>query len=464
MATWIRQLFTPPVFENDDGKTRVVSLLNAMLLCLLAIGLVIPSIMALLDAKTRLFNLLALCTVVGVTLGLHHLLRRGHVQAASVLLLSVVLVLVTAPVYAFGGIRNLAVTGYFLLMLLAGLLLGGRGVAIFGLLSSLAILGAFFAEISDLITVPVRTSAERADLVILIMGLALTVLPLRFAMRDIAQSFERARDNERALRERNRELQATRDALESQVADRTRDLAARSAELEEINYRLEEALQTSQRRASLLQASAQVTRALAQIRDLDRLLSQVTRLISKHFGFYHVGVFLIDKPSRYAVLRATNSQGGQRMLARQHKLRVASEGIVGHVTGTALPRVALDVGTDAVFFDNPDLPDTRSELAVPLRIGNEVIGALDVQSTKEAAFDEEDASVLTSLADQIAIAIENANLFQQSQQALTEAEEAYRRYLRQEWDSLLRTARDRREEHRRRDDRVEPTQHTDVPS
>jgi putative methionine-R-sulfoxide reductase with GAF domain len=215
------------------------------------------------------------------------------------------------------------------------------------------------------------------------------------------------------------------------------DLAARTAEFEEASFKLKEASYQSQRRADLLQASIDVSHAVVQIQELDRLLSQVTRLISHHFGFYHTGVFLIDHPSGYAVLRSANSAGGQRMLARQHKLKVGSAGIVGYVTGTGQPRIALDVGEDALFFDNPDLPDTHSEMAVPLHTGDELIGALDVQSTAQNAFDEQDVSVLTALADQITIAIQNARLFQQNQLAIKEAEKAYRRYLRQEWDRFL---------------------------
>jgi GAF domain-containing protein len=113
------------------------------------------------------------------------------------------------------------------------------------------------------------------------------------------------------------------------------------------------------------------------------------------------------------------------MLERGHRLRIGEEGIVGYAINVGRPRIALDVGADSVYFDNPDLPKTRSEMALPLRLGSEYIGALDIQSTKENAFSNEDIAVFTTLADQIAIAIQNANLLKQAQSALREVEEAY---------------------------------------
>ncbi len=233
------------------------------------------------------------------------------------------------------------------------------------------------------------------------------------------------------------QLRQTLEGLEQQVADRTYELQSAAASLQSQTNELEQAVGQSKRRSNLLQASAEVSRAIAQIRQLDPLLSQVTHLISQHFGFYHSGIFLVDETGLNAMLRATNSEGGQRMLARGHRLGVGTTGIVGFVTGSGRPRVALNVGTDASFFNNPDLPETRSEMAVPLRIGGQVIGALDVQSTDEGAFDQEDVGVLTALADQIAIAIENTRLLEQTQIALREAEAAQRRYVRHEWDTYL---------------------------
>ncbi|MFN2291895.1 MAG: GAF domain-containing protein, partial [Anaerolineae bacterium] len=241
----------------------------------------------------------------------------------------------------------------------------------------------------------------------------------------LAQTFNQMADS---LNRSRQQLEGWASELEDRVEERTRELAVASERL--------------QRRAAQLETSAEVARAIAELRDLDDLLPQITRLISQRFGWYHAGIFLLDEAREYAVLEAANSEGGQRMLARGHKLRVGQVGIVGAVTGSGVPRIALDVGQDAVYFDNPDLPRTRSEMAVPLKIGEQVIGALDVQSMARTAYDDEDLALLSNLADQVTIAIENARLFREMQDALEEVQDLHRQYVRQEWSRTIARERD----------------------
>lgn len=193
-----------------------------------------------------------------------------------------------------------------------------------------------------------------------------------------------------------------------------------------------------ERRANYLETTSKISRATTGIYDLKSLLNTVAHLISEDFGFYHVGIFINDENQEYAVLQASNSEGGWKMLARGHKLKIGAQGIVGYVTGTGEPRVQQQVtGEDSVYFDNPDLPLTRSELALPLSVGEEILGALDVQSTMEQAFTEEDVTVLQTLADAVTVSIQNARLVEQ----LTESLEAERRLFgeitRETWNAML---------------------------
>ena len=208
-----------------------------------------------------------------------------------------------------------------------------------------------------------------------------------------------------------------------------------------LEQRVQERTNALEKRASQLQTVSDVARALTSVQDINSLLPDITRLVSERFGFYHVGIFLLDEANEFAILRAANSEGGARMLNRQHKLKLDSNSIVGFATSHNEPRVALDVGTDSVYFNNPDLPNTQSEMALPLRISGRVIGALDVQSTEPNAFSEEDVSTLSILADQIAIAIENARLFGESSAALTETEKTFERYIKQEWGTFASQAK-----------------------
>jgi GAF domain-containing protein/HAMP domain-containing protein len=219
------------------------------------------------------------------------------------------------------------------------------------------------------------------------------------------------------------ELRRTLEGLEHRVAERTVELAKASSE--------------AQHRAKQLETVSEVTKTIASIRDHDLLLSLVTKLISERFGYYHTGIFMIDKASNYAVLRAANSEGGQRMLGRSHRLKVGEEGIVGYVTSKGEPRIAHDVGKDAVFFDNPDLPYTRSEMTLPLKVAQETIGALDVQTMEQAAFSEEDIKLLSMLADQVSLAIENVRLYTETNKALAELQSLHRQYLREAWNEVV---------------------------
>lgn len=192
-----------------------------------------------------------------------------------------------------------------------------------------------------------------------------------------------------------------------------------------------------QRRSVQLEVAAQVARDIAAARDLETLLYRAVNIINDRFEFYHAGIFLIDQLQEYAVLRAATGEAGREMLNRNHRLKVGEIGLVGYAAQAGEARLASDVALDAVHFKNPLLPETRSEAALPLKVGERVIGVLDVQSRQANAFDVESLAALQIMADQLAIAIQNARLLQESQEALNELETTYARIDRQSWERVL---------------------------
>ena len=201
------------------------------------------------------------------------------------------------------------------------------------------------------------------------------------------------------LQKTNQELLDIRAHLEERVTKRTNELNRRSTQLES---------------ASL------VTRAAAEIRGQKALLETIVQQISERFGFYHTGIFLTDTNGEYILLEAASSDGGKLMIQRGHKLAIGRQGIVGFTAYQKRPRIAQNVGTDAIFFNNPDLPETHSEMALPLLARNRLVGVLDIQSKEHNAFSNEDISTLQIMADQIALTIENARLLNESRSAIDE--------------------------------------------
>ncbi|MBU1751390.1 MAG: GAF domain-containing protein [Chloroflexi bacterium] len=186
----------------------------------------------------------------------------------------------------------------------------------------------------------------------------------------------------------------------------------------------EQLLRTLERRALQLQTAAEVSQAASSILDPDELVQNVVDLVRERFDLYYVGLFLVDDegeaPGKWAVLRAGTGPAGQQMIAQGHKLEVGGDSMIGWCIANRHARIALDVGAEAVRFDNPALPQTRSELALPLISREQVIGAMTVQSEAPQAFTPEDIDNLQTMADQLATAIENARLFANAQRAQQE--------------------------------------------
>lgn len=432
MLNSIKKFFAPPIFE-DYEKNRSARYLNTTLwlTMILFIGLEILEFVEdglVVDISITKISLFAF---IITTLALQFILRMGYVKIASFLLLMIGWVILVIQARTYAGLYDTAFIGTIVIILLAGLLLNFRYSLLFTILSALAAWAFSSFQTPPIIDHP-ETVARDFTVVFGLIGL-LSYLTTRSSQ----QSIERSRMDAVELTKSNAELQALRASLEKRVDERTFESEMRAAELAERTTQLELANIRTQKRAAQLQAISEVARVIAQVRKLNDLLPRIVKVISEQFDFYHTGIFLTDEANQYTILSAASSQGGKQMLARKYRLRVGAPGIVGYVTEMGSARIASASNEeDAKHLNNPDLPNTQSEMAVPLISGDTIIGALDIQSEQPNAFTQEDVDVIQTLADQVSIAIENARLFDSTQKSLSEAETIYRQYIRSEWANL----------------------------
>ena len=389
MRTWIRRLLAAPVFEGDDDKTRVANLLNTLLLASLVTSLVTGIVAPLPFAQPLIAvgvaGLLFLLSMVSLIL-----MRFGLVRVASVFFLTGLWIVFGILMFLSDGVNSPFVMTYVTLTTVAGLLLGGWAAIVVAELSVLASLVLFYAKTIDLLPAPVLHMGPGPSWINLTANLIVTVAVLYLATRALNEALRRARRSAAQLDEQ-------RELLEETVAKRTRDL---------------------EQRAFQLATAAEVGRAAASILDLDSLSHQVVDLVRSRFDLYYTALFLLNDTGSHAVLEAGSGEAGRIMKDQGHSLEVGGLSMVGTACAHREARIALDVGEEPVRFDNPLLPETRSEMALPLVVGDRVLGALDAQSTKSAAFSEEDVTVLQLVADQVAVAVDNALKFSEEGEVL----------------------------------------------
>jgi GAF domain-containing protein len=428
MLKQLRQILSAPTFE-DEETNRVAGLLYLVLR--FVIGGVIVAV-PILVVSTTTENVLPLLYVIVpyliVNLVAYFLMRNGRVQLASSIFIFVNGLAIFSA-YAVSPQESIgSAIGFLILIAFTTLLLNARAVARLILLIILFTLVIAIGRDNGWI-VPIFTQSAdaTAEWVSTTIVYVLTGVGLILSSQSLHRALTQARTSALEARRSNQELTELRDALERRVEERTAELTVTSRQ--------------NEKRARDLETINEIAQAISTEQDLERLLPLITNVVSERFGFYHVGIFLNDPSGQYAVLAAANSAGGQKMLKRRHQLKIGAEGIVGYVTGTGTPRFAIDVGADAVYFNNPDLPETRSEMAIPLQVGGKVIGALDVQSTESAAVSNEEIATLSILAGQVSIAIENARLYETTRRSLEQTEAAYRQYVQNEWLHLAREER-----------------------
>lgn len=416
MLERIKRIIGGPVFADDMDKTRVAGLLNIILLIVLALVVVYGAITLL--TQGNVVNTLAIeGTIALLCLGLMGLMRRGRVRLAAFLLSFGLWAIITVGSWFSGGLRGSGMSSYLGLILIAGILLGGSGGFVFSLLTIAAAAAMLYGEMAGLLPPPPAyiTSTylfiEFAAVVVGMTGL------LHLTTRSLSTALETARRNELAQTQANRELQTLRLSLEQQVADRTREL---------------------EQRAAYLQTSVEIGRAATSVLDVDQLCQRVVDIIGEGFKLYHVALFTLDETRQWALYRAGSGEVGR--ILREQKLRLQVEGrsMVGWCIVNARPRIAQDIRIEITRMPHPLLPDTCSEAALPLMVRGQVIGALNIQSEHFGTFEPGFVAALQTIADQVAIALDNARLLAESQAALQAERRALGEQSLQAWLQLLR--------------------------
>jgi GAF domain-containing protein len=404
LLEWLLQVHDADPVQRRRGRVMAISIgflaISAILISLVAASLYSLPLNTLLPALPA-SDLLAVIAVLAI---LYSLNREGMVTLAGVLFSLLLLIIDSAIVSQLGTLSASA-----LVFLVPVMIVGFFGIPVasifMAILSCAIYLWLNIGSNPNYVREVLNGEPAIQSLLVYVNIISASVIAWLFS-RTAKQALEESRELSLAL-----------------VVQR-----------QELEERLEQ--QTRQ-----LQATTTVAHAVAGARNVDQLLEDIVRLVRETFGYYHVQVFLVDEEQEYAILRQSTGEIGQQLLERGHRLPVGSLSVIGQVTGSSQAVVARDADSDFVHRRNELLPLTRSEFAVPLIVGDKVIGALDMQSVEPDDFPDTAISTFQAMADQLAIAIENARLFEAAQRSLHEIQELSRETVQRSWSEFLEESR-----------------------
>ncbi|HSJ56707.1 MAG TPA: GAF domain-containing protein [Anaerolineae bacterium] len=433
MIAWLRRWVMPvtgylrsPAFE-DEEKNRAAGLAHRATWVMLLMMATAPPLVLFTAPDGIAVTLAVAAPFLVLSVVVLYLVHRGRVDAAGWVIMAMFYLLVTWSVFTYRGLRDLTITGYFVAAILATLLLRRRGAVIVSVVSAATMVVAFVAEANGYLVPELDATTPPVQLVTLLIMFGFTSVLMRFSVQGNEYAFGQLRRSAAALREANSELETSRDVAAQHAA-------------------------ATEQRSAYLQASSEVAHAVGSMLDVEQLLERVVDLIHERFGLYYVGIFMLDEAARgvlgsaganpeWVNLRAGTGPAGKAMLARGHRLRVG-EGMIGWAVAQGEARVAQEAHVDQVRVTTAELPETRAEAALPLISRGKVLGAITVQDTRPGAFDQEAVSVLQVLADQVAVALDNARLLRESQIALEAERRAYGEISARGWAEMLRRGRE----------------------
>jgi GAF domain-containing protein len=395
--------------KNFFAEKFTSNISRGMMITVLIISIALSVAIPLFGLITLPFNRFLVFSFAGFSAIALFFAIRGNLLVGRILVPIFLSAIISILTYV-GGLRDPVVFGFSAVILVAALLLGEYGGILFGFLSALIVFIVGWGEANGIIITKATPSTDvKGTFIATVLVIGATLI-LQILVRRLNLAIGIAKANEEAQATINRELRNLQAELEKRVEQRT----------------------------AQLRASNEVGKIASGILDPDAVIAKAVSLITESFNYYYAAIFLVVDNGRWAELKDATGSAGEILKSRRHRLQVGGNSMVGSAINGQKAVIALDVGESAVRFNNPLLPNTRSEIALPLLVADRVIGALDVQSTREADFKPDDISTLQGMANQVAIAIENARLFREMDLTLDELRQANRQYIVSAWSDKLK--------------------------
>ncbi|MFZ0543891.1 MAG: GAF domain-containing protein, partial [Candidatus Promineifilaceae bacterium] len=387
MLTRIKKVIAPPILENEDALAA--SLLQTILVILAGASFVVPLVLnaiALLDPNDNIHynsgTLLMGIIVPALSLGLLRMARQGRVRLTGAIMTGTLFLLTTLTIATFRGTRDTATGMYILVIAMAGLLLGGRAAVVFTALSLLVTYGIYYAEVNGILTIRLSETPQIVEWLIFAVVVFLIGVLLRFAFETLNQALRRAR-------EANEALESIQLSLAERVAARTQDL----------------------------ELAAEIGRYISRVHEPEEILLEAVEVIRSRFDLYYTQIYLVDGTGNNLILRAGTGVVGRQLQQLKHRLPLNSSSINGTAVIHNKTVIVSNTRESNIFRLNPLLPDTHSEIAVPLSVSGNVIGSLNLQSDKPGGLTEDNIPAFEALAGQLAVALDNARLFAEAAEA-----------------------------------------------